>query len=268
MAITSVNRIDAVFDELGAESRTALMPYLMAGYPDVETSLELLVAVAKAGADLIEFGVPYSDPLADGPTIQAAGEAALRNGVNTDTVFDLVRQARESVDIPVVMMTYYNTIYRYGLERFAEKAAQSGVDGVIAPDLPPEEAGPWAEAASKFGIATVMLVAPTSTDRRIERISELSKGFVYCVSLTGVTGARANLPSNLTDFIHRVRALTDKPLAVGFGISEPEQAKEVSAIADGVIIGSALVGLVGKAGAGCVEAARAYMSSIREAIDT
>ncbi|MDP2211035.1 MAG: tryptophan synthase subunit alpha [Candidatus Aquicultor sp.] len=268
MAITRINRIDAVFDKLEEENRTALMPYLMAGYPDVETSLELLVAVAKAGADLIEFGVPYSDPLADGPTIQAAGEVALRNGVNTDTVFTLVRRARESVDTPVVVMTYYNTIYRYGLERFAQKAAESGVDGVIAPDLPPEEAAPWADAASKYGVATVMLVAPTSTDKRIERISELSKGFVYCVSLTGVTGARANLPSNLTDFIYRVRALTDKPLAVGFGISEPEQAKEVSEIADGVIIGSALVGLIGKAGGDCVEAARAYMSRIREAIDT
>lgn len=268
MVVTRVNRIDAAFERLQEEGRTALMPYLMAGYPTPEASLKLLVAASQAGADLVEFGIPYSDPLADGPTIQAAAELALKNGVNTDTVFGLVAEARNETDVPIVVMTYYNTIYRYGLERFAKAAAASGVDGVIAPDLPPEEAGPWASAAAQHGIATVMLVAPTSSDERIRKVVAVSQGFVYCVSLTGVTGARTNLPENLTDFIDRVRKATDKPLAVGFGISEPGHAKMVSGIADGVIIGSALVSLIGASGENSVGAASSYLSSIREAIDS
>jgi tryptophan synthase alpha chain len=165
-------------------------------------------------------------------------------------------------------MTYYNTVYRYGLERFANNAAEAGVNGVITPDLPPEEAGPWKEAAAKYGLATVMLAAPTSTDDRLKSIAGAAEGFVYCVSLTGVTGARANLSANLADFIGRIRNITDKPLAVGFGISRPEQAKEVAEIADGVIIGSALVSLIGRSGAGCVEAVQAYIADVREAMDS
>ncbi|HZD59050.1 MAG TPA: tryptophan synthase subunit alpha [Anaerolineae bacterium] len=268
MVVTRLSRIDAAFDRLREEKRSALMPYLMAGYPDIETSLELLVAVAGAGADLIEFGIPYSDPLADGPTIQAAAEAALQNKVNTDTAFDLASRAREKTEIPIILMTYYNTIYRYGLDKFARRAAECGVDGVISPDLPPEEADPWRQEATKYGVATVMLATPTSTDERLEKVASASQGFVYCVSLTGVTGARANLPSNLTDFINRVRKCTKKPLAVGFGISLPEQAKQVSRAADGVIIGSALVNLIGQSGDRSIEAAAAYISDIRVAMDS
>lgn len=267
MVVTRLNRIDAIFGQLKEDKRCALMPYLMAGYPDIEASLELLVAVGDAGADLIEFGIPYSDPLADGPTIQAAAEAALGNNVNTSIVFDLVRRARERTETPIVLMTYYNTIYRYGLDRFAHDAFECGADGVITPDLPPEEAGPWKEAASKHSIATVMLVAPTSTDERVMKVTDASQGFVYCVSLTGVTGARTSLPANLTDFIKRVRGITEKPLAVGFGISEPEQAKYISEVADGVIIGSALVNLIGQSKDKFVEAATAYISDIRAAMD-
>jgi len=263
-----LNRVDAVFERLKQENRSALMPYLMAGYPDIETSLELLVSVAEAGADLIEFGIPYSDPLADGPTIQAASETALLNKVNTTIVLDLVKRARERTDVPIVLMTYYNTIYRYGLERFAGDAAESGADGVISPDLPPEEADEWREVAAKYGLATVMLAAPTSTDERLKKVAGASSGFVYCVSLTGVTGARTKLPANLTDFINRIRRVTDKPLAVGFGISQPEQAKQVSAVADGVIIGSALVNLIGQNSGNCVEAAVDYIAGIRRAMDS
>lgn len=266
--ITRTNPIDALFEKLRAEKRAALMPYLMAGYPDVETSLKVLVAAGQAGADLIEFGIPYSDPLADGPTIQAAAETALKGKIDTDVVFELVKRARDEIQTPIVIMTYYNTVYRYGLERFAKNAAEAGVNGAITPDLPPEEAGPWKEAAARHGLATVMLAAPTSTDERLKRVAGASEGFVYCVSLTGVTGARANLSANLADFIRRIRDVTDKPLAVGFGISRPEQAKEVASIADGVIIGSALVSLIGKSGAGCVKAVEAYIAGIREAMDS
>lgn len=268
MIMTKLNRIDELFIQLRKDNKTALMPYLMAGFPDVETSLKLLVAVAEAGADLVEFGIPYSDPLADGPTIQAAAEKALKSNINTDIVFDLVKKARKKTDMPVVIMTYYNTIYRYGLERFAENAASAGVDGVITPDLPPEEAAPWRDAAIKYGLATVMLAAPTSTDERLKKITEASGGFVYCVSLTGVTGARANLPSNLTDFINRIKKVTDKPLAVGFGISSPEQAKQISQIADGVIIGSALVNLIADTGDSCIEATKKYISEIKASMDS
>ncbi|MDI6716311.1 MAG: tryptophan synthase subunit alpha [Actinomycetota bacterium] len=264
---TKTNRIDNLFAKLRENKKSALMPYLMAGYPDIETSLRLLVAVARAGADLVEFGIPYSDPLADGPTIQVASEIALKNKINTDVVFELVRKARKETDIPIVIMTYYNTVYRYGMDRFAKNAAECGADGVITPDLPPEEAGPWKEVALKHGLATVMLAAPTSTNERLKKISEASQGFVYCVSLTGVTGARDNLPVNLTDFISRIRNITDKPLAVGFGISRPEQASQIAKIADGVIIGSALVNLIGKNKDNCIEAATAYISEIRQAMD-
>lgn len=266
--LIKTNPIDELFEQLRSNNKTALMPYLMAGYPDIETSLELLIAVAEAGADLIEFGIPYSDPLADGPTIQAAAEHALGNNINTDIVFELVKRAREKVQTPIVLMTYYNTIYRYGLERFAKNAAEAGANGVISPDLPPEEAGPWKEATAEHNLATVMLAAPTSNNERLKLVAEASQGFVYCVSLTGVTGARTQLPSNLTDFINRVRSVTDKPLAVGFGIARPEQAEQVAGVADGVIIGSALVSLIGKSGASCVESAKAYIAEIKGAIDS
>lgn len=268
MVVTKLSRIDAVFKELRDNKRSALMPYLMAGYPDIEASLNLLISVAEAGADLIEFGIPYSDPLADGPTIQAASEVALATGINTDIAFELVKKAREKIETPVAIMTYYNAIYRYGLERFAKNASESGVDGVICPDLPPEEVHPWNEIAEQYGLSNIMFAAPTSTGQRLKKTAELSRGFIYCVSLTGVTGARTNLPSNLTDFIGRVRKVTNKPLAVGFGISQPEQAKQVAGIADGVIIGSALVSLIGADRETCTDAAAAYISKIRGAMDS
>jgi tryptophan synthase alpha chain len=268
MVMTKLNRIDKLFARLKETNKKALMPYLMAGYPGIEMSGDLLVAVAEAGADLVEFGIPYSDPLADGPTIQAAADVALKNKVNTDIVFELVKKAREKTQIPIVLMTYYNTIYRYGLERFAKNAAECGADGVISPDLPPEEAAPWKAAADKYGLATVMLAAPTSTNERLKKVAGASQGFVYCVSLTGVTGARANLPANLADFIKRVRSVTDEPLAVGFGISRPEQARQISQSADGVIIGSALISLIEKSGKNCKEAAKSYISEIKGAMDS
>lgn len=242
------------------------MPYFMAGYPTLEASLEAILAAEEAGADLIELGMAFSDPLADGPVIQAAATHALENGATTEAVFDLLKRIRERSEIPVALMTYYNLVFRYGHERFAKAAAEMGADGVIIPDLPPEEATEWMKAAEEAGLATIFLVAPTSTPERIAMAAAASTGFVYCVSLTGVTGERAALPANLVDLVDSVKAVTDKPVAVGFGISTPMQASEVGRIADGVIIGSALVRLLGESGNAVKERVTGYISSIKNAL--
>ena len=235
------NRVEQSFARLRKEGRAALIPYMMAGYPaGIKTEL-LIETLAGAGADLIEVGIPFSDPLADGATIQKASEIALSGGTTTDKVFAAVREARQMTAVPIVVMTYYNIVFRYGLERFAAAAAAAGIDGAIIPDLPPEEAGPWQEAASRFGLCTVFLVAPTSSAERIRRVSNACTGFVYCVSLTGVTGSRTKLASGLPAFIETVKRTTDKPVAVGFGVSTAGQAAELSRLADGVIVGSALI---------------------------
>lgn len=225
-----------------------LIPYVMAGFPSLDASQKVITALADAGSKVIEIGIPYSDPLADGPTIQRASEMALSNNVNTEDVFALVERAAQDGKFSPVLMVYYNLIYRYGLERFAKRASAAGVEGLIVPDLAVEEAGEWRATAAKHRLDTIFLVAPTSSPERIRKITSVCSGFVYCVSLTGVTGARETLPANLIEFIRRVRAATDLPLAVGFGISNPEQAREVAAIADGVIIGSAFIDIIEQAG--------------------
>lgn len=240
-----MNRIRKKFEELRKKGEKALIPYITGGYPSYESCKKIIEAMALAGADIVEIGIPFSDPLADGPTIQKASQIALSQGVTTQDIFNLVSDLRKSTDIPIVLMTYYNLFYRYGLEKFANEALKAEVDGVIIPDLPPEESSDWLKV-SKNKLETIFLIAPTSTDDRIEKIVSLSQGFIYCVSLTGVTGARGSLPSDLGGFIQRVRLKTDKYLAVGFGVSEPEQAKLVASIADGVIIGSALIDLIDK----------------------
>lgn len=259
------SRIEQTFSKLKSQNLKAVMPYFMAGYPALDGSKKAILAAVEAGADLIELGIPFSDPLADGPVIQEAGKIALENGTTTDAVFDLVRALRDSSDAPIVLMTYYNLIFRYGLGRFAKRAAASGADGVIVPDLPPEESEPWRKAARAEGLDTVFLVAPTSTPKRIAMAAEASSGFVYCVSITGVTGERAQLPANLVDFVEGVRAIADKPVAVGFGISNAEQARQVAEIADGVIIGSALVRLIGESGPRAAERVADFIASIKSA---
>lgn len=253
-----MNRIDKKFKQLKREGRAALIPYIMAGYPTLKASEKAIRTLAEAGADLIEIGIPYSDPLADGATIQKASEVALSQGVTTEDVFQLLRRIRQHADIPLILMTYYNVIFRFGPESFACQAASSGADGVICPDLPPEEGATWQKIGRKHGLNTIFLLAPTSTDGRIGKVASLSQGFIYCVSLTGVTGARRKLPVNLAQFLTRVRARTGKPLAVGFGISTPEQAQEVAKLADGVIIGSALLNRQGVA---------SFIKKIRKALD-
>ncbi len=195
----------------------------------------------------MEIGIPYSDPLADGPTIQKASETALANGVTTDTVLEMIGEVTKKRDVSPVLMVYYNLIYRYGLERFARAAQRAGVEGVIVPDLTVEESADWKTVATEHGLDMIFLAAPTSSDERLEKIAAASSGFVYAVSLTGVTGARTELPPDLTTFVGSVKSRTELPVAVGFGVSRPEQAKEIARFADGVIVGSALVDLIDKA---------------------
>ena len=236
-----MNRIDALFTRLRSEGRRALMPFLTAGDPSVEHTADIIALLAEAGADIVELGIPYSDPLADGPSIQASSQRALDRLVTPPKVLDMVREARGRTDVPLVLMTSYNLVLRYGLTRFAADAREAGADGAILTDLPPEEATPWKEAADARSLATIFLVAPTSTLARIRLVAEHTTGFVYCVSRTGVTGARAEMAAELRQFLSQVRAATDKPLCVGFGISTPEHVREVIGMADGAVIGSALV---------------------------
>lgn len=238
--------ITAAFERAAAEDRAALIPYVMAGYPDREGAVEIALALSRGGADVLEVGMPFSDPLADGPTIQRAATASLSAGTSVTSCLETAASIRERSAVPLVLMGYYNPVHQYGVERFCRDAAAAGVEGLILPDLPPEEATEVCEVARERGVDLIFLVAPTSTDARIERAASVAGGFLYCVSLTGVTGARANVATGLPEFLARVRRHTDLPLAVGFGISTPEHAREVARVADGVVVASALIDLIDK----------------------
>lgn len=252
-------RIAAAFTAHGR--RSALMPYLMGGYPDVAGSLAIANAYVDAGADLIELGVPFSDPLADGPVIQAAGERALSSGTTLDDIFAIAEQL--SPRVPIVTMCYANMIHARGPDAFAERLAEAGGSGVIVPDQPVDEADAIIAACEANSLAFVPLVAPTTTDERLELIARRAQGFIYVVSVAGVTGERGELPRELPQVVQRVRSHTDLPIAVGFGVSTPAQAREVGEIADGVIIGSRLVRMVGDA-ASVEEATGAIGAFLRE----
>lgn len=256
------SRVDKVFAVLRGSGRSALIAYLMAGYPVGGDTAKSIAAFAESGADIIEVGIPFSDPLADGATIQKASEAALASGVTTDSVFAAVKEARQFTEVPILVMTYYNIALKYGAERFAAAAAAAGVDGAIIPDLPPEEAEMWRTAAAKNGLNTVFLVAPTSSDERIRLIADASNGFIYCVSLTGVTGGRVELSPGLSAFIEKVKKATDKPVAVGFGVSTAAQAGQLSNLADGVIVGSALIDKMTSGSQG-IEAAAGFVKELK-----
>lgn len=236
-----MNRIDVVFDKLKKEKKKAVIPYISCGYPDIDFSEKLIYALAESGADMIELGVPFSDPVADGPSIQNASMIALKNGINLEKIFSLALKVREKTDTPLVMMTYYNLVYARGIKRFIDEAAKAGIDGLIIPDLPIDEAGSLMEEAGKKDIEVIFLIAPNTPESRIKVITEKAKGFIYCVSVTGTTGSREKVNESLGDFIERMRANTDLPLAVGFGISSPIIARELANLADGVIVGSALI---------------------------
>lgn len=237
----AVNRIDRLFED---RSRKRFIPFITVGDPTIEATFQLVTAMVEAGADVIELGVPYSDPLADGPTIQRASQRALENGVSIIDALKLVARLRESgLEASFVLFSYFNPVLQYGIERFFADLAVYGADGVVIPDLPIEENGPAVEAAQKNGIHVISLVAPTS-ESRIKKIGEQATGFLYCVSSLGVTGARTDLRDDLADFLQKVKASTNAPTAVGFGISTPEQVRAVAPYTDGVIVGSAIVGQI------------------------
>jgi tryptophan synthase alpha chain len=231
-----MNKIEERFKRLKSKGQAALICYLMAGDPDFDTTEVLVRKIAELGADVVELGVPYSDPLADGPTIQAASQRALQRGGNLKEVFGLTQRLKDLAP-PLVVMTYFNPVFRYGLEAFAQDCQGNGVAGVIIPDLPPEEARPWIREARKRKLDTIFLAAPTSPPGRIKMISRLSRGFIYYVSLTGVTGIREKLSGGLEAAVRRIQEESQKPVVVGFGISTLDQAKEISRFADGVIVG-------------------------------
>jgi tryptophan synthase alpha chain len=240
--------IAAAFAQARDEGRVALIPYVMAGYPDLATCEALALRLNEAGADIVELGVPFSDPLADGATIQAASQRALEQGVTLEDALALAGRLSERMRAPLVLMTYYNPIYSFGVAHFCEAASAAGVAAVIVPDLPPEEAEYLQDTAMPYGLELVFLVTPTSADERIERVSRAAErtgaGFLYCVSLSGVTGARDRLPEGLAQFIARVRAKTHLPLAVGFGVSRAEHIAEIGRSAEGAVIASALLNAV------------------------
>jgi tryptophan synthase alpha chain len=236
--------ITATFESLRATGARALVPYFMAGDPSLEMTRELVIEADRRGADVIELGVPFSDPLADGPVIQRAGQRALAGGVSLVRVLEMVAKMRSTVRAPIVLFTYYNPVFAFGLAAFAQTAAQAGVDGVLIPDLPLEEAGELMPEAEASGLDVIHLVAPTTSPARARLIARASRGFIYLVSLTGVTGERRDLPPDLERQVRTLRLVTTKPICVGFGIGRPEQAAAVGRIADGVAVGSAIVRLV------------------------
>jgi tryptophan synthase alpha chain len=239
---TARSRIGDAFAAAAAENRIVLAPFATAGYPTLERSKKLIRAIADAGADMMEIGIPFSDPLADGATVQRTSQGALEQGVTLADAFTMIEELRaEGMSIPIVFMGYVNPFWQYGLDRLAARAADVGVDGFIVPDLPVEESQEWVTAFRTTGRDLIFLVAPTSTEKRLQRVAEQASGFIYCVSLTGVTGARESLAGGLSGYIDRVRAKTDLPLVIGFGVSTPEHVADIATIADGAIVASALI---------------------------
>jgi tryptophan synthase alpha chain len=240
-AKSAQSRLDQTFQRLKAEGKKALITYLMAGDPSLAETEQLVLELEKAGADIIELGVPFSDPIADGPIIQQAAERALRSGTTLRGILSLVERLRTQSQIPLVFMAYYNSIHAFGPERFCREAAAAGVDGVIVPDMPPDESGPLQGPAAAAGLQLIFLLAPTSTAERRAYVARHSHGFVYYVSLTGITGAKLGRVSEIGRNVQQIRKLSKTPVAVGFGVTTPQDAADVSAIADGVIVGSAIV---------------------------
>lgn len=243
----------------------AFIGFVTAGDPDLETSEKIMIKMAEAGCDLIEIGIPFSDPIAEGPVIQDANIRSLSNGTTTDKVFELAEKVSQQVNIPLVFMTYLNVLFRYGYDKFLQNAEKSGVSGVIIPDMPFEEKDELQQVAEKYGIEVVSLIAPTS-EQRIQMIAKEAKGFIYEVSSLGVTGVRSEIKTDLESITKAVKEVTDIPVAIGFGINTPEQAKKYSAIADGVIVGSAIVKIIAQQGRNAPEEVYKYIKSMKDAI--
>ena len=239
-----MNRIDHTFRQLRENGRKALIPYIMAGDPSLERTKKYVLDLESAGADIIELGVPFSDPLADGPTIQQAAERSLHKGTTLKKVLSLVKEIRKDSNIPLILMTYFNPVFKFGIESFVRDAVSKGVDGVIIPDLIPDEAGDFVKLAKQYGLDTIFLLAPTSTGDRIHKVSQVSSGFIYYVSITGITGSKLTTGNTMKSTLNAIKKRARQPIAVGFGISNAREAKKVAKLADGVIIGSAIVKLI------------------------
>ena len=256
-----MSEIKDIFNQPGYK---ALITYLTVGYPSIETTLEMVPAIAASGCDLVELGIPFSDPLADGTTIQNASYQALKQGVTPELCLKVASKLRAKVDIPLVFMTYYNPVLSYGLNAFCTDCAVAGISGLIIPDLPPEEGKELERISRKHGLDLIYLLAPTSTEERIDMVAARSRGFIYLVSMTGVTGSRDKLPQALESFVSKVRQRTSLPLCVGFGISNPTQARRVAKVADGVIVGSRLMQLLEEKDA--PSKVRTFVRSLRKAL--
>ena len=252
-------RIGRQFEKLRTGGELGIVAYITAGDPSLDATLRFVLAIAEAGADVIELGVPFSDPLADGPTIQRASERALKSGTTLAGVIDLLRRIRQSSQVPIVLFTYYNPVLQMGLEKFAHAASEAGADGVLATDLTPEESDDYRRILSAHHLDTIFLGAPTSTDQRLNKIAAVSTGFLYLISRTGVTGAKDTLPDDLPALLRRTRAVTQLPIAVGFGISLPGQVSVLGGLADAAVIGSALVSEIENANS--LEAASAALAA-------
>lgn len=264
-----MNRIESVFEKLKKDRKKALIAYVTAGFPSVGITYKLVNVLTRAGVNIIELGVPFSDPIADGPVIQRASEVALKKGINLKKILNLVKKIRETKDTPIILMGYYNPFFAFGIKKFLKEAENSGVDGLIIPDLPPEEAGEFLNHRELDHISTIFLLAPTSTAERIKLITRTASGFIYYVSLTGVTGVRDRLPEDISVQVRKIKKFTDLPVCVGFGISKPEQAKEIAQFADGIIIGSAIMKILleEKDSQEAFRRVKEFISGVREAID-
>lgn len=249
------------------ENNKAFIAFITGGDPDLETTEALIPQMAAAGADLIEIGIPFSDPIAEGVVIQAADERALKAGTTTDKLFDMVKRVRTKVDIPLVFMTYVNPVYTYGTEKFARRCAACGIDGIIIPDVPFEEQAEVSGACEAAGIELISMIAPTSHER-INMIASQAKGFLYCVSSLGVTGVRSRITTNIKEMVDHVKEVSDIPCAIGFGIATPEQAHEMAAVSDGAIVGSAIVKIIAKYGKNCIEPVCEYIRDMKAAVMT
>jgi tryptophan synthase alpha chain len=256
-----MSRITDTFNQLKKVNRKALIPYIMAGDPTLMATKKFVIELESAGADIIELGVPFSDPLADGPTIQRAAERSLQHGTTLKKVIALAREIRQHSEIPLILMTYYNPVFKFGIEQFIKKAARVGIDGVIIPDLIPDEADDFIRIAKQYKLDTIFLLAPTSTQERIHKVVRASTGFIYYVSITGITGSKLSMESAMKNTLNSIKTVTKKPVAIGFGISNPEEASSTAKLADGIIVGSAIVKLISRGGD-----IKRFVRSIRKAI--
>ncbi len=261
-----MNRIDITLKKITQENKKALITFVTAGDPDLDTTEQLVYAMEEAGADIIELGVPFSDPVAEGPIIQAASERALQSGTRLAEIFALVARLRRKTQMPLLLMMYRNSIFKFGEERFFEECSKNGIDGVIVPDMPFEEKDEIAEFADKYKVHIIDLVAPTS-QKRIEMIASQSKGFLYCVSSLGVTGQRSSFSTDFKSFFEEIHRYSSAPAALGFGISTAEQAKEFKKYCDAIIVGSAIVKIVGEYGKASVQQVKRFVGELKEALE-